>query len=123
MRLFTCFLQLLAGLALPAVSPQVRRTPTSQPGSPHLLNPSTQSPGGSETTDARAGAAPPRMCTHSPGGRLHHVAWEETSGWAVPDFSPGVCRPWWGQGSHRDGREVSCLAPGATVALLKASLH
>lgn len=36
MRLFTCFLQLLAGLALPAVPPQVRSISTSQPGSSDL---------------------------------------------------------------------------------------
>lgn len=30
---------------------------------------------------------------------------------------------WRGQGSHKEGREASCLAPGALVALLKASLH
>lgn len=43
MRLFTCFLQLLAGLALPAVPPQVRPAPASQPESPDLPTLSTQS--------------------------------------------------------------------------------
>lgn len=71
MRLLTCFLQLVAGLALPAVSPQVRPTPTSQPGSPHL-HPSIQSPGA------------PKPQTHSLGQHLQgcpHISREP--GWTM----------------------------------------
>lgn len=90
MRLFTCFLQLLAGLALPAVPPQVRPAPTAQPGSPDLPTLSTQSRR-SAITDPLPRAALLRMPTHFSGDRLDHVVWEETSGWAVLDSSSRVC--------------------------------
>lgn len=79
MRLFTCFLQLLAGLALPAVPPQVRPAPTAQPGSPDLPTLSTQSRR-CEITDPLPRAALLRMPTHFSGDRLDQVVWEETSG-------------------------------------------
>lgn len=102
MRLFTCFLQLLAGLALPAVPPQVRPPPPSLASL--IFPPPALGTGGSEITDPLPGAAPPRMSTHFPRARLDHVVWEESAGRAVPDLSSGVCLGGGGEATGKGGR-------------------
>jgi hypothetical protein len=116
MRLFTCFLQLLAGLALPTAHSRVR-TPPLLPGSPDLPIPVLET-GDSEITELQE-AALLRMSTHFSGVRLDLRPQGGDSDWAVPS-SGGL--PWWGAGKPQGEREVSCLALEALVALLKKHL-
>lgn len=98
LRLFTCFLQLLAGLALPAVHPQVRTCPI--PGLAPLIFPSQHWKQGTLKLKTHSMEQDLLGCPHiSQGPGWTSVLWEEISGWAVPS-SRGLS--WWGQGSHRE---------------------
>lgn len=117
MRLLTCFLQLLAGLALPAVPSQVRPpTPT-----PAWL------PWSSRPLHSK------KSQTHSRKRRLQGCPYiSQESGWTMQSGrrpqaglsqTSALGSVLVGAGKPQKRREVSCLAPGATVALLKASLY